>query len=58
MKVSGNGQKQRLLIEMARIDDDFENGRIEEVAYKELRAEKRERILALMNMLREKRGIG
>ena len=58
VKVSGNAQKQRLLVGLARIDDDFENGKIEEGAYKELRAEKKEQLMALMNRLKEKSGTG
>lgn len=49
-------QKQRLLLEISRLDDDFEDGKIDEETYRRLRAEKKSQLLSLMR--REKSGLG
>ena len=41
-------RRQRLLIELAELDDDFEGGKIPEEVYRRLRAERKSQLLALM----------
>ncbi len=46
-------RKQRLLAELADLDDDFENGRIHEKDHAQLRAEKKAQLMALMRKQKE-----
>jgi hypothetical protein len=48
VKESPEQIKQRLLVEIARLNDDFENGKISEEVYGNLRAEKKAKLIALM----------
>jgi len=48
VKDSHEQKKQRLLAEIAQLDDDFENGKISEEVYRKLRTEKKARLIALM----------
>ncbi len=48
VKDSHEQKKQRLLVEIAQLDDDFENGKISEEVYRKLRTEKKARLIALM----------
>ncbi len=48
VKDSHKQKKQRLLVEIAQLDDDFENGKISEEVYRKLRTEKKARLIALM----------
>ena len=41
-------REQRLLIELAQLDDDFEDGKIDEEIYRRLRAERKSQLVALM----------
>lgn len=45
--------KQRLLLELADLDDDFEDGRIEKDTYAKLRAEKKAQLVGLMQNSKE-----
>lgn len=55
-EASLNQKKQRLLIELSQLDDDFEGGKLDDESYHRLRAEKKLALLALMQ--REKSGRG
>lgn len=48
VKDSHEQKKQRLLVEIAQMDDDFENGKISEEVYRKLRTEKKAQLIALM----------
>jgi hypothetical protein len=45
--------RQRLLVELAQLDDDFEGGRIPEEAYRRLRAERKSQLVKLMKRSKE-----
>jgi hypothetical protein len=45
---AGEASREELLAELARLDDDFEDGVIAEAEYRKLRSEKKARLLALM----------
>ena len=45
--------KQKLFVELAELDDDFEDGRIPEETYRKLRAEKKAQLIALMQRQKE-----
>ena len=45
--------RQRLLVEIAQLDDDFESGRIPEEAYRRSRAERKSQLVKLMRMSKE-----
>ncbi len=45
-------QKERLITELARLDDDFENGKIAEESYHRQRAEKKALLVRLMRQQR------
>jgi hypothetical protein len=49
-------QKQRLLLELSQLDDDFEDGKIDAKSYRRLRAEKKSQLLFLVQ--KEKSGSG
>lgn len=46
--MSFSNKKQKLLLELAKLDDDFERGEIEESIYRKLRAEKKQQLIMLM----------
>ena len=48
-----NQKKQELLVELAQLDDDFEDGKIQREAYLRLRAEKKSELVALIHKSRE-----
>jgi hypothetical protein len=48
-----NQKKQELLVELAQLDDDFEDGKIQGEAYRRLRAEKKSELVALVHKSRE-----
>lgn len=47
-------RKRRLLVELARLDDDFENGKITEEEYRRLRGQRKAELLGLMQRVNEK----
>ncbi len=49
-------QKQKLLVEIARLDDTFESGSMSQKAYKRMRAEKKAQLLSLMQRAKGKSG--
>ena len=49
-------RRQRLFIELAQLDDDFEGGKIDEEVYRRLRAERKSQLLALMQKSKGGRG--
>jgi len=53
-----NQEQARLLIELAGLDDDFDDGKIAEDDYRKLRAEKKAQIAALMQREKEENGGG
>jgi len=54
--VSPDQIRQRLLVEIAQLDDDFEAGKIPEAVYRRLRAETKAQLLKLMQRSKEERG--
>lgn len=50
---SADRMRQRLLLELAGLDDDFESGKIEKETYRKLRAEKKAQLVELMQGLKE-----
>lgn len=46
-------ERENLLLELAQLDDDFESGTITEGVYRKLRAEKKQRLVALLQGLKE-----
>jgi LPXTG-motif cell wall-anchored protein len=49
-------RRQRILVEIARLDDDFEGGRIQEDVYWGQRAEKMAQVAVLIQRLKKERG--
>ncbi len=49
-------QKQKLLVEIARLDDTFESGGMSQTAYKKMRTEKKAQLLLLMQKVKGKSG--
>ncbi len=49
-------QKQKLLVEIARLDDTFESGRMSQTAYKKMRTEKKAQLLSLLQRAKGKSG--
>ena len=56
--VGGNltQRKGKLLVELAQLDDDFENGKIHEEVYRRLRDEKKSQLISLMQRSKENSG--
>ncbi len=50
--------RQRLLVELAQLDDDFGSGKIPEESYRRLRAERKQQLVELMQGAGEERGEG
>lgn len=48
--------RQRLLVELAQVDNDFDSGRITEGDYRRLRAERKQQLVELMQRAKEERG--
>jgi LPXTG-motif cell wall-anchored protein len=48
--------RQRLMVELARLDDAFENGNMDEREYQRLRADKKAQVLSLVQRAKEKSG--
>ena len=48
VRAKASYDRQRLLAELARLDDDFESGKIPEEVYRKRRAERKSRLAALM----------
>ncbi|MBI4188586.1 MAG: hypothetical protein HY529_05205 [Chloroflexi bacterium] len=53
---NGELNQQRLLVELAQLDDDFEGGQIPEDSYRKLRAEKKSQLVSLMQRPEKNRG--
>ncbi len=51
-------KRQRLLVELAKLDDDLEDGKIPEDVYRRLRAERKTQLVKLMQGAKEKSGKG
>ena len=56
VRVSHARQEESLLAELARLDDEFEGGRIAEEAYRKARAQKKTQLAKLMQKPKEKSG--
>ncbi len=51
-------RRQKLLVELAQLDDDFGSGKIPEESYRRLRAERKQQLVELMQGAKEERGEG
>jgi len=56
VKAKAIPDRQRLLAEIAQLDDDFEGGKINESVYRKLRAEKKSQLVVLMQRAKGKSG--